>query len=222
MKSLHLLALAAFAVTSLPAHAEEAGPVTSFRIGLEQLEMPIPQGYCLPQGNEEAASQLLAAADYDNVTLAHFHACGRNPAVSAYDDYILLKTPKAVLALTLPREEFLDVLDAESNKPGANIFDAAMRAQVEAEMGEVMGTAPKLAFEIEYLGRDEDCVYLIGHGDVSIDDVQTKRGLMVACMAVTQGKMFAVYSYRFAAGDTVEGLKAQTRAIAVSVRAKAE
>ncbi len=217
MNRLMSVALAtAIGLMSYQIQADPVSPSFPFRIGERELLMPIPAGYCAAAGAEAAIAQVLAAADKSNTTLATLTACNRNPAVAAFGEYVLVKSPSSALISQLDKASALNELDSAFRSPGAAQITERALAEAERGLGEVLGKKAPLTFKTSYMGRDNDCAYIFGYGFAG-ENQSKRRGIMVGCMTVAASKLVTVYSYRFTPGSKVADVKAQALAIARSI-----
>ena len=211
------------AATSLLSTQAQSDPVRQdfrFRVGDRELTMPVPGSYCEPSGQAAAVAQVIASADKANTTVATFNACNRNPSVSPFDEYVLLKVVNGALLGHFEKTDTLNQIDPVFQSPDMPKFSDQAQADVEKGFGEVLGQKPVMTFKISYMGRDSDCIYLFGNGTVGLNGT-TGRGIMVGCMTVAASKLLTVYSYRFTPGSKVADVKAQALAIARSINAAA-
>ena len=66
------------AQTQAPAHL-------SFSIGSVGYDVPVPEGYCVPEGADAAAAERTNAGDVHNRTLLFIHSCQRPSGIGAQD-----------------------------------------------------------------------------------------------------------------------------------------
>ena len=172
--------------------AGAAGPTASFRFGGVAFEAPIPDGYCLPQGRDIDAAQLIAAADRENVTHLTLYRCGPNEGVR--NDYILLKTPRQALFANLEREQLLSAMAQVFESQEFESTVAAMPDRVEGDLSTVVGREIDLTGRIQPLGRDDTCAYL--GGTMQVNSALLSYPISVGiCMTVVSGRLVSVNYY---------------------------
>ena len=172
--------------------AGAAGPTASFRFGGVEFEAPIPDGYCLPQGADIDAAQLLAAADRENVTHLTLYRCGANEG--ARNDYILVKTPRQALFASLEREQLLAGMAQAFESAEFESTLAAVPDRVAGDVSSVVGREVDLTGRIQPLGRDDTCAYM--GGTLRVTSAELSYPISVGiCMTVVSGRLVGVNYY---------------------------
>lgn len=212
-----VLATAAFS-TALLAEPTDTAAV-SFAIGAQQLEMPLPDGYCLPTGIMATVAQVMAASDKSNLTLATFDACNDGNSENGMSRYVLIKVPNTAITAVTTKDQAFPALEAAFNAPTAPKFDAAMQEKVESGYRDTLGTSPTFTGNFGYSGKDADCLYLAGQIVVA-GEGRTVPMHASTCITVAGSRIVTINSYAVASLRTVAELQAQSRAIAVSIRAR--
>ena len=176
------------------APAAAAAPAAEFRSGGLEFQVPMPEGYCLPAGSDVDIAQLVAAGDSANVTHLTLVPCSKKQGLA--DDYIILKTPKAVLLVTFDRPQFLEELGAAFGSPelSSALASGKLLEQSGKEMGEVIGVPVDLTGEIKPLGKDDVCAYLGGTINVS-SAAASYRIAVGMCMTVVAGRVLTINWY---------------------------
>src|SRR5436305_721834 len=146
--------------SAMPALAQDAR-TARFQVTGVEISLPIPKGYCLPQGKGVTVSQLVAATDDANVTNLTLHQCGDE---TRFMDYYILKTSKILLALAVSREDLIAQVVEALDEPAVkeSIDPAKVNPEVERSFATVVGEKPTVNGGIRWLGHDEVCVYLAG------------------------------------------------------------
>ena len=191
-------------------------PISRFRIGEVKLAMKTPKGFCAPTGLDLAQADALSRADERNLTVANLLACNRNPTVSPWSNYVLIKAPKFAIHTTVPKSDSLAQLDIEMQEPKDPNLDRKLTESIANSTEKNLGTRVEMQMEWQYSGRDADCVYMSGpiRGKT---DLSGRSGQLATCMTVVGGRFFAVHLYEFPATSSLEALKAQVHRIATSV-----
>lgn len=187
----------------------EAGAIT-FAIGSADLSMDAPEGYCLPEGEFAALAEQTAAIDPQNDTLVSLVACNRTDGTEPWEDYILIKTPKAMRNTSVGLDEFLREMEQAAQQGAFGDLPTSldideMELQIDAR-----------AFG--YAGTDDRCTYLSGTMTAQAAE-STADALAATCMTVADSRMISVnvYDYRTQNRSTVAQMRAFARQVAESV-----
>lgn len=215
MTGLRYLTLAlATAIALAPGGALAKGePVHRFTVGGKAFTVPVPQGYCLPEGANYANAQAVASLDTMNFTHANLDRCGTFGV-----DYVHIKSPRQSQTLTMPRADFLALLAREiQTTSGQQLVDDAIK---EAGRDVANGTDNEVIIDNtvpRYFGQDDACVYMAMTGDVTgAGGTVAIRG--VICMTIVGGEFMNVNAYAISGPSMTEAqLKARVRAIALSI-----
>lgn len=186
---------------------------SAFRVGAAAFNLPVPEGFCLPEGKDAAAAQLIAASDRDNVTHLSLLQCDET---RRWLDYFLIKTPTVALMATVTNDEFQRAVEPDLAK-GFNSDEIV--ASASKDVSETFQSKVDLKGKIVYLGKDEVCLYLGGVFDVTMRGGVDYTLAMAQCMTVVAGKMLSIYRY----GDgndrkAIEALMPSTKALAKAIR----
>lgn len=200
--------IAAIAFFASPAaHGAERA---TFAVGEENFSIPVPDGYCVPDGRDKQILDLTASGDKQNITPLSLIRCDRkNHPDGIGMDYLLIKAPQAVLATQIGRPEFLKMMEPEMGKAkwqeqqNGKILDG-----VSKDVSEAVGSDIAITGSIQPHGVDDDCAYMGG-----VLDVETAAGkqsvLVGACLTSTGNKVMTVNAY--AAANAPGGVAAQMR-----------
>lgn len=217
MKALFLLA-AALATSSVSA-ADTAAPA-GFRVGGVDFSLPLPKGYCLPQGVQIDIAQMIAAADPNSVTDLTLVQCGVTIGTGA-NDYTLIKTPTAALAAAVDRPQLLASLGAEFDKPEtlkmlqSDEFDR----KVSEDAGKAIPGKPQFAGDIKPLGRDDVCAYLGGTTKVTGNGISYLQAVGT-CITSIGNRVVVVNRYGTKADDAgIAALLREAKAVALTIKA---
>ena len=211
------LGLAASFLTPTIALAADQ-PLVTFRLPGVQFSMPMPDGYCLPSGDDVDVAQLVAAGDTVNTTHVTVVKCGDRLASS---DYFILKTPVQALLMSINRQEFLEMMKLEFAKPEmqAIVADNEIADGVAKDFENIMHQKIEIDSQVGYRGGDDACVYLGGYASYTNipEPYQIALGM---CMTTVEGKMININVYGPPEGsDDVSKLMARARDIALSIEA---
>lgn len=200
----------AIAVAS-PVAAQEQ---LNFAIGEDEFTVTIPEGYCLPTGEDKARANRAAAIDSQNVTPVDFQRCG-----SFGVSYTLIKSPRGFPPVRATRSEFLSGIRAELGNPNA-IKEGLAVGQKDVSRG-TGGQVKVDSPDYGYTGSDDLCVFLAGNLNISLPDGSGRNPRGATCVTLVGTRNIVVHSYDFDPdGASVEELQARSRAVAASVRAK--
>ena len=205
---------AAMIAAAVPALA--ASGAVNFTIADRELAMPVPAGYCLPEGKAAEIAAMTARTDKDNKTLATFVDCKGQGTTAAMSNYVLVKSPNSAAEFTMDKAEALDLLAAAGTSPDAPKFDEDMANEVADDAEEAFGQRVELTGNVGYAGRDADCVYLAGRLALK-SDPNGKSLWLGACMTVAGGKVLTVYRYDARSTAKVADLKAHAKKVALSI-----
>jgi hypothetical protein len=188
-------------------------PPSAFRVGTVAFNLPVPEGFCLPEGEDAAAAQLIAASDRDNVTHLSLLQCDEK---RRWIDYFLIKTPTVALMATMTNAELQQAVEPELAK-GFNSDEIV--ASVSKEVSDTFRSKVDLKGQIVFLGKDESCLYLGGVFDVAGANGTGYTLAMAQCMTVVEGKMLSIYRYGGGKGrKAVEALMPSTKILAKAIR----
>jgi hypothetical protein len=196
--------------------AADAAKVARFKIGAVGFEMPVPEGFCPPTAAQAAALEVTNQADTQNVTDLMLFACAT--AGAAPKEFVLLKSPKAMLDVDLTREDMLKLLgtafESPAFKEGMQAGIADMSRSVQARSGQKLemtgDTGPR--------GRDEVCAYIGGTSLVN-GPGGSARVSMGACLTVVGGRFITLAVGAPATNEAaVPALMARARRLAETIR----
>ena len=209
-----ILALLGASNAAASANQEQA----SFRINGVSFEMPVPAGYCLPSGEQVDVIQIMAAADDRNLTHLAFLRCdGQN---DPYQDYVLVKTPRQAVSMSMTRDQLLLSMEGEfRNGPLADRrARQALIGSARESFSSTTGVAMELDGDIRPLGLDDRCAYLGGSFTVTSPDITYSLSLG-GCITATEDRVFWIAWYGPRQGSAgVEDLLARSRSLAEQVR----
>jgi hypothetical protein len=186
-----ILSLGALAASG-PALAQDA-KTARFQVTGVEIALPVPKGYCEPQGHGIAVAQLVAASDDDNVTDLTLHQCGDE---TRFVDYYILKTTKVMLTVAVSREELIaamvDALDDPAVK--ASVDPAKLNPEIERGFAGVTGQKLSVDTSVRWVGHDDVCVYLAGTVTFKDPKGDSARA-MSGCMTAVGGRAVNIYRY---------------------------
>lgn len=211
-------ALAAIAFATTPALAQdqaepEAPAVHTFTVGQARFTVPVPDGYCLPEGASIAAAEAIAALDKSSITHATFDRCG-----SFGEDYTHIKTPIQSPPVLLPKAAFVALLAREIQTANGRETMAAAMKQVEGDIAESTNNTMAVSAKVPtFGGQDEHCAYMVSTLDVTV--AGSVRPVRVgSCLTVVGTQFFAINSYAPAdSGITEDALKARSGAVGAAL-----
>lgn len=216
MKALFLLAATLAAST---AGAAVTPAPSTFRIGGVDFALPLPTGYCVPQGKQIDIAQLIAAADPNSVTHLTLMKCGVEITTGA-NDYTLIKTPKTALVAAVDRPTLLASLGAEFDKPETLKYlqSDAFDKKVSEDAGKVIPGKPQFTGDIKPLGRDDVCAYLGGTTKV-VGNGASYSQAVGTCITSIGKRVVVVNRYGIRADEAgVAILLRQAKALALTIK----
>ena len=211
-----LLALTSIMIGSAAIAVTHGKRVTIFNVGNVRLGMSLPAGFCVPTALRVAEADSLARTDERNETSLTLLACNRNPEISPWSNYVLVKAPKFALHTAVPKAESLNQMDAEMRKGTDPDYDKKLSESIANSTEKSMGTRIEMSFKYQYAGRDRDCIYMAGPISGK-SELSERSGQMVTCLTVVGQRYFAVNLYEFPAAQPLEAFKAQVHSIAASI-----
>lgn len=219
--------MAARLITSLALSASwiastaSANEPANFTIGDVTFAATVPEGYCIPKGEDKAFSAEVAAHDTASFTSLTLIRCDLAGEDRGYDiDFLVIKTPVRLIYATKSREELLGSLSAQMGKPDWEINREmdAVPDQIADTLSLNFATAVSVEGTVRPRGVDSICAYLGGKLTVTADGAGGS-GLMGSCATSVGGKIMTIHSYGLADGSqNVENLMRRSRAVALSIR----
>ncbi|TRD12217.1 hypothetical protein FGU71_10325 [Erythrobacter insulae] len=207
-----LISSGALALASAPAAADDN--LIEFAIESGRFALPMPDGFCLPEDEFAELAEEYASGDTRNITPVDVQRCG-----TFENDYILIKSPRGLAAITQSKEEFIAGLAAELEKQdlrrkGEKRGYTDMRDSTEGDRDIDL-------IDFGYRGADDQCAYLGGQLLVTFSDGKEEMVHVGSCGTVIGNRHMFVHSYaRMTSGATVEQMKARSRAISETILAK--
>lgn len=212
-----LAGLTVFVMMAAPVAAQDAA-AHRFEIDGNAFEVPVPAGYCLPEGAALVLAEEIARLDRMNFTHANFDRCG-----TFGDDYVHIKTPRVSEPVNMPKSLFLPLLAREmEGAAGPQMMTDAIE-EAGRTIAEDTGNAVLLGQTVpRFGGYDTDCVYVFLDANVVVgESVAVMRS--ATCMTLVGRQFIAVNAYAAEqTGTTDAQLKARSRAVAASIRIIAE
>lgn len=223
MKIKHQICTAIATVAPLWTGAAQAQPAqrAQFNIGNVTMEVPAPDGFCLPTKQAATVLQMHDRLDTVNATLAIFLPCAKADDPSSAD-FFVIKSPRATTNTPITRSQLIKTLREQSSALGDServLSDDADTA-INENAKENVGVDPKVKTDLRVMGTDEDCVYM--GGTVLVAAVEPAATSVVGvCISAIGNRMFA--AYRFIPGSQMREarpLLPLARKLAMSVRLK--
>lgn len=194
MKQIFLVFLSILMGWSQPVCAAESqgNDLAYFRMGGVDFAVPIPAGYCVPQGRDVDIAQALAATDNINLTHVTLMKCGENDLLN----YFILKTPRAAILKDFQLEPFLNEIGVQFQSTAIKDFmsDGSLDKEVKKGFQTVLGSDLDLTTDIKPLGRDERCAYVGGTAEFTNvpDPYKISMG---RCITIISNRIISIYSY---------------------------
>lgn len=184
-----------------------------FAIGDEKFTMPLPEGYCVPTGDDVMASAKFADSDSGARTLVDLDLCGTFGI-----DYVLVKTPRNHSQIPFSKLRFFEIVARQMRQPETieRATDRASEDVSELLKEEVSLDTQEYGFD----GYDDDCLYASGLiAVVTADD--TVKVPAAGCTTVINRRVLAIHAFDSSHKPaTVEELKNRARSVALSIRAE--
>ena len=190
---------------------EVSVPATQFTIGDQSFVMPIPAGFCLPRGENQTASQELAATDITNRTLVDMDVCGTFAI-----NYVLVKTPRQSPMIPIPREQFFSLMarEVEAGTAREQAIEQANEAIAQISEGTITLEPSDFGFE----GYDDECLYTSGIIRLQTE-TEVDKAHAAGCTTLIANRLLSVHVYDYTEEPaTIEVLRERARDIALSIR----
>jgi len=187
-------------------------------VGGVSLEVPIPEGYCLPPDELAEHVRQNALADNRNATILTLVDCRPGKEL---DRYLVIKSPYHLLTENADRAALLASLAATFNDPTfrKRIESGEFDRQVNARNAEIGRADLSVQTELKPRGVDDVCAYIGGNGAVSTGAGRSKTMALAGCMTVVGHRTIALYFVTVAdTPRTFETLYKPARALALSIR----
>ena len=187
-----------------------------FVAGSTTYHVSVPDGFCLPKGDELVEAKYYASLDDTNHTPVDLERCG-----TFNIDYTLVKFAKDNEPISLPRAVFVSVLARDFEEEVAeDEIDSAV-GDVRDDMAEkTEGELTLGDAEFGYIGHDKDCVYLGGRMEVVVGTERFWRRV-ASCITIVGDRVFSIHSYANEDLEiSVETLKRRSNRVALSITAQ--
>jgi hypothetical protein len=210
MHCLKMLAAMVSLALASPALAQ-----VKFSVGGVNYTMPLPAGYCPPAHPDDVKRMDFAASlDTEHVTLASLVRCKRDNAT----DYILIKTPKGNVNLTVTLEQLMrEAGPVFDQMEGQNVAVPDAEQNLGQAIGRETGRETDVAMAVGPRGRDARCLYI--GGTVRSQGLAGGTIALGGCISATGGRMLMLAVY--GQGDkpeTVRALMRQSRALIETIK----
>lgn len=192
-------------------------------VGGRKLEVPIPQGYCLPSGEAAGNAKAQAALDDRNATLLFLVDCRREKAL---ENFLVIKTPLSMLTSDVSKDELLQGLGGEGfNDPDfRRRLDAGeFEKHASERASDIAGRSVTFEVTIKPRGLDQTCAYLGGISTVTGLKDKAYTMDVAGCITAVGTRAIGLYANRtVTSGQSFEGLYKPLRDWALTIRPAAE
>jgi hypothetical protein len=192
-------ALAAITAAGSTAWAQASGDnprTVQFSLPGADISFPLPDGYCVPTGQYQAAASVTAAGDATNATDVSFDSCSEMSAGGELSHYGMVKTPKENLVQTANRAdlvaEFKGMMGDGSMKK--ILEDPGIAQAADKDVGKVLGQSFKSKTSIQPVDVDADAAYMAGTLVITLDKETHVQAVGVG-VTVIKGKVILYYFY---------------------------
>ncbi len=217
--------LALFLCMASIASVALAGPLRhsaseTIEVGGVKITVPIPDGYCVPDGMMAEMTKKIADMDKYNATHLTIMKCDEDGSLSPEPDYFILKTPMTMLTMDVNKPGLIASMGAAFANPafGKMMNGEAMNNEMSSAMSEGFGTKMDFNGETRPLGKDSDCAYIGGVMEMSTEAMSRKLATAICVTAV--GKRTVTINW-YGTDTTNEGVVAlakKARAIALAMK----
>ncbi|MBX3483991.1 hypothetical protein [Phenylobacterium sp.] len=215
------LKLAAMVATLLawPQAAPAAGDLTAVRVGGDEIRVPVPDGYCPPEGRYANIAQVTDAMDSQSITYLALIDCEALAAGANLRRYLFLRAPKAMADQKLTRAELIERMGPIPETPLNLALGNPAWEQARAEAERAAGRKLKVGADMRPVARDANGYYVAGVIRLSAGAEARPTAVAVGA-TVVKGHVLAVTSY--IAGSDVEALRETLDVAKASAKAIAE
>lgn len=224
MKFRRAFSLLALTTLSVAAHCQTFGQtpnsqnLKTIQIGATAIDVPIPDGYCLPTTAEDkAVEQLMIAVDTQNFTHAIMTECGKSSSYKDKAEYFMLKTPSNALLMVSKRA---DVLKELSALIGTDFMDGkAILNDAAKSFDEIVPVGFALDGDIGLKAVDDTCAYFTGVTNVSATKLGDNYKVAAAgCITTVDGKLISINWYGYDVSvDGIKKLQAKVKSFVVTM-----
>ena len=194
-------AIISLAATPAPATATASSATVTVRVVGDDIDLPLPAGYCEPTGRYIDLAQIIAAVDKESITLATFYDCAAMAAEEVPKRYIIVKALRAALMQRITREELLKQLgDIPKSEMTAAIQAATTSEALSKNASEVLGDVD-LGAKMEPADADENGYYMAGVGRFKKDATSYTLAMAVGITSV-KGHVLSLSAYQ--PGETMK------------------
>jgi len=209
-------AMALFLLSAAPLAAQAAEPkIKVVRVIGDDIRVPIPDGFCEPEGPFQDNARLAEASDTQNVTFLALFSCA-DMAKGDVQHMIYIKGPKELLTTRASLKELLDAMGAvpesEMNKV---LADDSISPGVEKDASKAFGQKVEMKTEIQPAAKDAYAYYLAGSVEADVGERHIVTAVGVAMTSV-KGHVLSYNAYMpgkdvAAIRAALEQAKAETR-----------
>ncbi len=211
-----LIAMAIF-----PEATAAAPVIATISLPGAELQFPLPDGYCLPQGQYDAIAKVTAAADTTNATDLSYDSCAEMKAGQDLAHFGMVKTPKEALLQSYSLPELVASFKAAlgSGELRKALEDPKMLDSAKTDLKSVLGKDPTVSATIQPVDVDENGAYLAGTVTVSVDG-KADVSAIAAGITVVKTKLVMCYFYApfHSLADVADVLKAAKAETALFIR----
>nr|WP_298929162.1 hypothetical protein [uncultured Erythrobacter sp.] len=182
-----------------------------FKIDGDRFVVDVPDGFCLPAGDDADTAKQYASGDTRNVTPVDLQRCG-----TFEQDYVLVKSPRGLDKVTMAKEDFIAGLAAELEQQFP-VNNGGKQGLIDLRE-ETEGDRDVRVVNFGLSGTDDQCAYLGGEVVVTFSDGKTEPVYVGSCGTVVGDRHVFVHSYaRVASGASVQSLQARSRALSEAI-----
>jgi hypothetical protein len=183
-------------VTSSTAFAQNTQKMGTFSFPGADFNVPLPAGYCIPQGVYETKAKMVAATDTGNLTDLSFYSCADMDAGGRPTTWGMVKTPFAFMSVTnATRKELIDALSAKLDPDILQKMHDEIIKRGNTGIHNVVGDISISGLEMKPLSKDVNGVYFGGTVQYSASDHGQIQLTAVYSATVVKGRIFFLYLY---------------------------
>ncbi|KPL67112.1 hypothetical protein SZ64_02770 [Erythrobacter sp. SG61-1L] len=212
-----LLPLLALPVLILPAVASAQQGAARFSIGEQMFRLPVPTGYCAPEGEMKQQTEQVADADVANITVGTWLACTGAGISQPVERYAIVRSSRRLSDDLYEKEPTLAEWEALYRRMAQSRANAQAMDEAEAAGEKALGQRTEMELaDASLIERDGDCVYngeAVGAGQPDA----TAQGMIMTCLTVRGQKIFTVTLYDFSGSGSLAPMKDRARAIALTI-----
>jgi hypothetical protein len=186
---------AAIAAGSLLVSSPALGDGGTFSMPTGGYKVSLPDGYCTPTGQYDAAAKIAAAADSQNLTDFSFYLCAEMAGSKAVTSWGMIKTPLETLKEKTPsRAELIGQVSSQVDPATLKALNDKASQEAQSQVHNIYGNDVKIGLDAKGVDSDSAGVYFAGTISSS-DSTGTTTSAIAYSLTAAGGNVFMIYLY---------------------------